>query len=96
MFLFLMITSIFQKPTEVLSLNGSDLFSYLVCLILPVKIQLIAGLVFPEKISRVKNFYSQPFRHWPSAVSACKVHTEGKKKKGESSNGSCQSLHSKT
>ena len=89
-----MITSIFQKPTEVLSLNDSS--GSLGYLILPVKIQFIAGLVFPEKISRVKNFYSQPFRHWPSAVSACKVHAEEKKKKGESSNGSCQSLHSKT
>ena len=38
------------------------------------------GHKFPEKASRVKNFYSQPFRHWPAAVSACKVHAEGKKK----------------
>ena len=29
------------------------------------------GYKFPEKASRVKNFYSQPFRHWPAAVSAC-------------------------
>ena len=54
------------------------------------------GHKFPEKASRVKNFYSQPFRHWPAAVSACKVHAEGKKKNKESSNEPCQSLHSKT
>ena len=53
------------------------------------------GHKFPEKASRVKKFYSQPSRHWPAAVSACKVHAEGKKKK-ESSNEPCQSLHSKT
>ena len=35
------------------------------------------GHKFPEKASRVKNFYSQYFRHWPAAVSACKVHAEG-------------------
>ena len=34
------------------------------------------GHKFPEKSSRVKNFYSQHFRHWPAAVSACKVHAE--------------------
>ena len=33
---------------------------------------------FPEKASRVKNVYSQPFRQWPAPVSACKVHAEGK------------------
>ena len=38
------------------------------------------GHKFPEKASRVKNVYSQPFRRWPAAVSACKVHAEGKKK----------------
>ena len=38
------------------------------------------GLKFPEKASRVKNFYSRPFRHWSAAVSACKVHAEVKKK----------------
>ena len=32
----------------------------------------------------------------PEAVSACKVHAEGKNKKKESSNEPCQSLHSKT
>ena len=34
-------------------------------------------------------------RHWPAAVSVYKVHAEGKKKKRESSNEPCQSLHSK-
>ena len=28
----------------------------------------------------MKKFYSQPFRHWQAAASACKVHAEGKKK----------------
>ena len=54
------------------------------------------GCKFPEKSSRVKNFYSQPFRHWPAAVSVCKVHAEEKTKKKKSSNDPCQSLHSKT
>ena len=54
------------------------------------------GRKFPEKASRVKHFYSLTFRHWPAAVSACKLHAEGKKKKKESSNEPCQSLHSKT
>ena len=36
---------------------------------------------FSEEASKVKNFYSQPFRHWPAAVSACKIHAERKKKK---------------
>ena len=36
---------------------------------------------FPEKASRVKNCYSQPFRHWLDGVSAFKVHAERKKKK---------------
>ena len=53
------------------------------------------GHKFSEKTSRVKNFYSQPFRHWPAATSACKVHAEGKKNKKESSNEPCQSLDSK-
>ena len=53
------------------------------------------GHKFPEKASRVKSFYPQPLNHWPAAVSACKVHAEGKKKKKESSNEPCQSLHSK-
>ena len=44
------------------------------------------GHKFPEKASRIKNFYSQPFRHWPTAVSAYKVHDKEKKKKKESSN----------
>ena len=48
------------------------------------------GHKFPEKASRVKSFYSQPLNHWPAAVSACKVHAEGKKKKKESSNVPCQ------
>ena len=39
------------------------------------------GHKFPERASRVVNFYSQPFRHWPAAFSACKVHAEGKEKK---------------
>ena len=43
----------------------------------------------PEKTSRVK------IKHWPAAVSTCKVHAEGNKRKKESSNEPCQSLHSK-
>ena len=54
------------------------------------------GHKFPAKASRVQSFYSQPFKHWPAAVSACKVHAEGKKKNKQSSNEPCQSLHSKT
>ena len=54
------------------------------------------GHKFPEKGSIVKYFYSRPFRYWPAAVSACKVHDEGKKKNKESSNEPCKSLHSKT
>ena len=54
------------------------------------------GHKFPEKASRVKNFYSQPFRHCSAAVVVCKVHAEWKKKKKESFNEPCQSLHSKT
>ena len=78
-----MITSLFQKPIEVLSLNGSSRsFGYV---ILPVKMQFIVWILFrhkfPEKASRVKNFCSQPFRHWPAAVAASKVHAEGKEKK---------------
>ena len=49
-----------------------------------------------DDASRVKKFYSQPFRHWPVTISACKVHAEGKKKKRKSSNELYQSLHSKT
>ena len=54
------------------------------------------GHKFPEKTSRLKHFYPQPFGHWRAAMSPCKVHAEGKKKKKESSNEPCQSLHSKT
>ena len=54
------------------------------------------GHKFPEKASRVNNFYFQAFRHWPAAVSASKVHAEGKKEKKETSNGPCQSLDSET
>ena len=55
-----MITSIFQKPIEFLSLNGSS--GSLGYVILPVKIQFIVWLVlfghkFPGKASRVKGFY---------------------------------------
>ena len=32
------------------------------------------GHKFPEKASRIKSFYSQPFRYWSIAVSACKLH----------------------
>ena len=49
-----------------------------------------------EKASRVKNVYSQPFRYWPAAVSACKVHAEGEKIYKVSYNEPCQSMHSKT
>ena len=49
---------------------------------------------FPGKASRVKNLYSQPFRHWPAAVSIFKIHVSGKKKKN--SNKPVQSLHSQT
>ena len=36
----------------------------------------------PEKASRVKIFYSQPFSHWPAAVSACiKYMLKGRKKR---------------
>ena len=35
---------------------------------------------FVGKASRVKNHYSQPFRHWPAAVSIFKIHVSGKKK----------------
>ena len=76
-----MITSFFQKPIEVLSLNcSSDSLGYVIlqdafyCLAC-----VLFGHNFPEKASRV-NFYSQPFRHWSAAVSAFKVHAEGKKK----------------
>ena len=54
------------------------------------------GCKFPVKGSTVRNVYSQPFRHCPAAVSACKVDAEVKKEKKESSNEPCQSLHSKT
>ena len=39
------------------------------------------GYKFVGKASRVKNLYSQPFRHWPAAVSIFKIHVSGKKKK---------------
>ena len=51
---------------------------------------------FLKRHQQSKNLYSQPFRHWPEAFSACKVRAEWKKKKKESSNEPCQSLHSKT
>ena len=44
MFLFLMITSLFQKPIEILSLNGSS--GSLAYVILPVKMQFIVWPVF--------------------------------------------------
>ena len=44
MFLFLMVTSLFQKPIEVLSLNGSD--GSLGYVILPVKMHIFVWLVF--------------------------------------------------
>ena len=47
---------------------------------------------FVGKKTRVKNIYSQPFRHWPAAVSIFKIHVSGKKK--ENSNKAVQSLHS--
>ena len=97
MFLSVMITSFFQKPIEVLSLNcSSDSLGYVIlqdafyCLAC-----VLFGHNFPEKASRV-NFYSQPFRHWSAAVSAFKVHAEGKEKNEEYSNEPCQSLHCKT
>ena len=57
-----MITSLFQKTIEVLS---EDAVYCLACVLF--------GHKCPQKASRVKNFYSQPFRHWPAAVPACKV-----------------------
>ena len=30
--------------------------------------------------SQVTNCYYKPLKHWPAAVSACKVHAKGKKK----------------
>ena len=72
MFLFLMITSLFNKPIEVLNLNGSS--GSLGYVILPVKIQFIVWLVFYlvtsflKRHQESKNVYSQPFRHWPAAV----------------------------
>ena len=39
------------------------------------------GYKFVGKALRVnKNLYSQPFRHWPAAVSIFKIHVSGKKK----------------
>ena len=35
------------------------------------------GYKFVGKASRVKNLYSQPFRHWPAAVSIFKIHVSG-------------------
>ena len=49
---------------------------------------------FVGKTSRVKNLYSEPFRHWPSAVSIFKIHVSGKKQ--EKSNKPLQSLYSQT
>ena len=82
-----MITSLFQKPIEFLSLNGSsssfgyspseDAFYCLACLLF--------GHKFPEKASRVKR------NQQPHPV---KYMLKGKKKK-ESSNRLCQPLHSK-
>ena len=59
MFLFLMITSLLQKPIEVLSLNASS--GSLGYVILPVKMQFVVWIVLfghklPEKAWRVKNF----------------------------------------
>ena len=39
------------------------------------------GYKFPGKALRIKNLYSQPFRHWPAALSIFKIHVSGKKKK---------------
>ena len=99
MFLILAITSLFQKPIELLSLNGSSGSSGFI--ILPVKMQFIVLVTlyyvttFLKKHQKSKNIYPQPFRPWPAAVSACKVHAQWKKKK-EDSNEASQFLHSKT
>ena len=39
------------------------------------------GYEFVGKASRVKNLYSQPFRHWQAAVSIFKTHVSDKKRK---------------
>ena len=52
--LFLMITSLFQKPTEVLNLNGSS--GSLGYVILPVKMQFVVWLVFYLIISFLKRY----------------------------------------
>ena len=54
MFLFLMITSLFNKPIEVLNLNGSS--GSLGYVILPVKMQFVVWLVFYLIISFLKRY----------------------------------------
>ena len=100
MFLFMMVTSLFQKPIEVLILNGSSgfpLLYYSPCEDAVYSLgYVLLGHKSPEKAPRVKKKFSQPFRHWLAAVSACKVHAEAKKRQKKSSNESCQLLHGKT
>ena len=100
MFLFLIITFSFPESNRSFKSEWFKCFPWLYYSPSKDAVYCLAcvlfGHKFPGKASRVKNVYSQPFRHCPATVSACKVHAEGKKQKKESSNELCQSLHSKT
>ena len=95
-----MITSPFQKPIEVLSLNGSS--GSLAYVILPVKMQLIVWLVFYlvtsflKRHQESKSFIPNLLDIGQQQSQPVKYMLKGRKKKKESSNEPCQSLHSKT
>ena len=78
-------TFAFLKQQDLLNMNGYCCFPVFV--ILPVRMHLIAFLVFffvhdfPTKASWIKSLFSQRFRTWATAVSDFRAHCEGKKKK---------------
>ena len=100
MFLFLMITSLFNKPIEVLNLNGSS--GSLGYVILPVKMQFIVWLVFYlvtsflKRHQESKNVIPRLLDIGQQQSEPVKYMLKGRKKRKKSSNEPCQSLHSKT
>lgn len=56
----------------------------------------LLGFQRPNKANRVKNLHSQPFRHWPDAISTFNRHCLGKKKQIDTSHKPTQTLHFET
>ena len=78
MFLFLMTTSLFQKPKEVLSLNGSS--GSLDYVILPVKMQFIVWLVLYLITSFLKR-HQESKSFIPNLLDIDQQQSQGRKKR---------------